>query len=85
MEFTKQDLVQCENLIKALKKGTFQLEGVEVLALAQAMTWLGKLQAVLAANAEPKPQQSVPKDVTSPVQETPVQSKVSRASRAKKE
>lgn len=55
MEFTKQDLTQCENLIKALKKGSFTLEGMEVLALAQAMSWIGQLQAIMKAQIEAPP------------------------------
>lgn len=87
MEFTKQDLVQCDNLIKALKKGTFQLEGIEVLALAQAMQWLGKMQAVIAASTEPKPAAPpmIPKEVASPIQEASAPPKPQRAPRAKKE
>lgn len=86
MEFTKQDLAQCDNLIKALKKGTFQLEGMEVLALAQAMSWLSKLQGVIAASVEPKPApMMVPKEVVSPVQEAPAPPKPQKAPRAKKE
>ena len=84
MEYTKQDLVQCDNLIKALRKGTFTLEGMEVLALAQAMQWLSKLQAVIAISLEPKPQMA-PKEVTSPVQEASSPPKPQRAPRAKKE
>lgn len=54
MDSTKQDLYHCQNLIKALRKGTFNLEGLEVLALSDAMRWLGKLEAVLSA---PKPEE----------------------------
>jgi len=85
MQFTKQDLVQCQNLIKALKKGAFTLEGMEVLALAQAMQWLGKLEGVIAVSVEPPMPAMVPKEVQPPVQEAPQAAKPSRAPRAKKE
>lgn len=49
MEYNTQDLNHCDNLIKALKKGTFQLEGLEVIALAEAMRWLSKLNGIMAA------------------------------------
>lgn len=78
MEFTKQDLIQCSNLIKALKKGSFTLEGLEVIALSQAMSWLSKLESVIAAASEPKPEAPMTaREVTSPV--TPAPTKTSRA------
>jgi hypothetical protein len=40
---SKQDLFHVENLIKAIKKGTFSLDGLEVLAFAESFKWLGKL------------------------------------------
>lgn len=43
MEFTKQDISQIDNLIKALKKGTYTLEGLEVLALADCFKWTNRL------------------------------------------
>lgn len=68
MEFTKQDLTQCENLIRALKKGQFTLDGVEVLAMAQAIGWIGQLQAVIKASIEAPPMkmQEVKDPVTLP-------------------
>lgn len=43
MQFTKQDLTQCENLTKAIKKGNFTLDGMEILAMSDCIKWLGKL------------------------------------------
>jgi hypothetical protein len=40
LEFTKTDLARCETVIKALKRGKYELEGDEVLAFAQAFSWL---------------------------------------------
>lgn len=71
MEFTKQDQNHCDNLIKALRKGTFNLEGLEVLALADAMRWLGKLQAIITAPPE-KPTEAPIKvnEIKDPIQST---------------
>jgi hypothetical protein len=43
MTFNKQDLLNCENLVKALRKSSFSLEGMEVLAMAECIKWLNKL------------------------------------------
>lgn len=42
LEFTKIDLARCETVIKALKRGKYELEGDEVLAFAQAFAWLSQ-------------------------------------------
>lgn len=39
-EFTKTDLARCETVMKALKRGKYELEGDEILAFAQAFAWL---------------------------------------------
>jgi hypothetical protein len=42
--FDRNDIQQCENLIRALKKAKFELEGLEVIALRDVMVWVsGKL------------------------------------------
>lgn len=43
MEVSKVDLARCETIIKALKRGKYELEGEEVLAFAQCFAWLGAL------------------------------------------
>ena len=43
MDFTKVDLVHAENLIRALKKAKFDLDGMEVLAFAELFKWVNKL------------------------------------------
>jgi len=44
MKVNKADLIQVENLIKALRKAKFDsLEGMEVLAMAQMFEWSGGL------------------------------------------
>lgn len=80
MEFTKQDLIQCENLIRALKKGNFTLDGTEVLALSQALSWIGQLHAVMKAivDAPPIKIEEVKSPVTPP---SPAPIKAARTSK----
>lgn len=44
-KFDKKDAVNCENLIKAIKKAKFELDGMEVLAMAEVFKWVGSLHA----------------------------------------
>lgn len=59
MEVTKVDIARAENVIRALKRGKFEVEGEEILAFAQSFAWLGELigrvQAALAPKVEPPP------------------------------
>lgn len=56
MEFNKNDLNQMENLIKALKKGSFTLEGLEVLAMADCFKWLNRLLVISMEELKSKEQ-----------------------------
>ena len=47
MKFTKADLTQSGNLIKALRKGQFTLDGMEVLAFSDVMRWVSQLHKVI--------------------------------------
>lgn len=70
--FIKDDLNHSQNLIRALGKGKFELEGLEILALSDAMRWLSKLSQAIAKDLEDKkkpPVQVAP--VESPVQQMP--------------
>jgi hypothetical protein len=69
MKFDKNDLTQADNLIKALRKGKFELEGMEVLALAQAMGWLGRFAENIRQDLS-KPAIEVKPEKT-PIQEPP--------------
>jgi len=40
IEFTKTDLARMDTVMKALKRGKYELEGEEVLAFAQAFAWV---------------------------------------------
>lgn len=59
MNFSKVDLRQIDNLVKALKKGNFTLDGMEVLAMSDAMKWLNNLH--LAVVEEIKKQEELDK------------------------
>lgn len=45
--YTKHDLIQSENLILALKKAKYELDGMEILAFAETMKWVGRLNAAI--------------------------------------
>jgi len=44
MEFKQSDAIQLDNIIKIVRRGNYTLEGLEVLAMADAMKWLSNLQ-----------------------------------------
>ena len=74
MQFDKRDLAHCENLIKAVKKAKFELDGMEVLALSDVFKWLSGLYSRIQKEATPqevKPQITAPKEMTSPIAEAP--------------
>lgn len=43
IEFTKGDLHKIVNVMAALKKGRYDVEGEEILAFAQSFAWLSQL------------------------------------------
>jgi hypothetical protein len=56
LEVTKTDLLRCENLVKAVKRGEFKLEGEEVMALSQSIAWAANLhERIKIALEGPKP------------------------------
>ncbi len=44
MKFTRNDLIQMKNLTKAISKGQWSLDGMEILAFSDMMRWVGGLQ-----------------------------------------
>jgi hypothetical protein len=44
MKFTKQDLAQSRNMLKALGKGRWELDGMEIMAFHQMMQWFSFIQ-----------------------------------------
>jgi hypothetical protein len=47
MKFEKGDLTHCQNLVRALTKAKFEVEGLEVLALADVYKWVSNLQRTI--------------------------------------
>lgn len=43
MQFSKQDLGQLENVMRALRSGTYTMQGIEILAFSDCMKWVSKL------------------------------------------
>lgn len=43
VQVSKVDLHRLENVARALKRGKYDLDGEEVLAFAQAMSWVGEM------------------------------------------
>ena len=41
--FTQNDSVQCWNLVRALKKGKFELDGEEIIAFSKMFQWVSNL------------------------------------------
>lgn len=52
IEFTKGDLVKLTNIMGALKRGKYDLEGDEVLALAQSFAWISQLADRIKADLD---------------------------------
>lgn len=65
--FTQEDLAHAENLVRAIKKGEFKLEGLEVLALSDAMRWLSRLTKVISLNLQDQQKPAIETSNPSPV------------------
>lgn len=52
LEFSKLDLARLETVMKALKRGKYELEGDEVLAFAQAFAYLSSLYEKIKTDNE---------------------------------
>lgn len=50
MKFDRKDMVHCENLVRTLKKGKFELNGMEVLAMSEMMKWVNYLYEGISAD-----------------------------------
>jgi hypothetical protein len=51
MKFSKQDLAHSRNMLKALGKGKWELDGMEILAHAQMMNWFASFQKKVEEDA----------------------------------
>ena len=69
MDVTVSDCKQMENVMKALRKGTFTIDGEEVIVLAQAFEWCGsmykRMVETVASNEKQNQDNSPPSDVES--------------------
>jgi len=86
VKFEKRDVVQCENLIRALKKAKFDLDGMEVLAFAEVMRWVNALYNRIQAESQlveapKKPSIASAKEVKSPIADAPKSAKAPKKSK----
>lgn len=52
IEFTKGDLHKVINVMAALKKGRYDVDGEEILAFAQSFAWISQLADKIKADIE---------------------------------
>ena len=55
IEVNKTDLIRLENLMKIIKRGKFELEGEEILGMAQVITWLSLKYTEVEKALQPPP------------------------------
>lgn len=63
MEVTKTDLARAEVVMKALKRGKYDLEGEEVLAFAQAFHWVAELFGRIKTSLDTPPPVALPEPI----------------------
>lgn len=69
MKFTDADLAQLTNAITAMKKAKFELDGMEVLAFAETLRWMGGLHRQMKDQIEEDKRPKAPQVISVP---TPV-------------
>ena len=71
-KFSKYDKVQCNNLIIALRKAKFDLDGQEVIAFSEVLKWVNSIYNEIEVDMqeEIKPPMKVKAD-KQPLQEPP--------------
>jgi hypothetical protein len=68
MQVTKQDLNKIANLLKGFKKGTFSLQGDEMLAMVISIKWLSDLYDSVSGPPQLPPPPVVPQsDKVTPI------------------
>jgi len=67
MKYTKSDLLRAENLIKIIKRGKYELDGMEALAFSQACAWFNGIVEEIKAEVEKKPDSFVIKPIGNPI------------------
>ena len=77
MRFTKADLNPSRNMLKALGKGEWKLDGMEILSFADMMKWFSSLQRAieieLAAEEKLAIEQQKINDPNKPLEPKPVE------------
>jgi len=84
--FSKQDISNAQNLMKLLAKAKMELEGLEVLAAAEAMKWFSgfvKFMETEAAKPPPPPPPQVQVLPVAPVAQPDKIEEVKKPSRKK--
>lgn len=74
LRFSEYDLGQLENIMRALRNGSFTLTGLEALAFADCMKWASKLQESIKSElAEAVTKQKLESaTVSNPFKESPI-------------
>jgi len=80
LRFTEYDLGQLENIMRAMRNGSYTLTGMEALAFSDCMRWASRLQETIkaeltaAALAQQKKNPLEGAVVTTPSSEGPIKS-----------
>ena len=67
-KWNKSDLIQAGNILVALKKAKYEVQGEEILAFGQAVRWISILHDEIANDLKPNPVEVLAKN-QSPVKE----------------
>lgn len=72
MNFNKTDLLHAQNLLRAIKKAQHTLDGLEAIALSEALRWLANLNKVIedTLNAPPVQVSEIKSPVSEPVKDS---------------
>ena len=92
MKFIKQDLAPSRNMLKALGKGKWELDGMEIMAFSQMMQWFASVQKAIelevAKDEEDakklEAQQASPIVIAKPT-EDPIKQNIAKSPRKSKE
>jgi len=82
MKYTKNDLINIQNLLKITRRGKYELDGEESIAFAHACTWLARLYQEIKKEVEPE--QAKPPIVAKELKPAIRQSTAKKASKSKK-
>lgn len=63
-KWTQSDLNQAHNILVALKKAKYEVQGEEILAFGQAVRWISMLHDEIEASLKPNPVEILAKTQT---------------------